>query len=60
LPIGIHAVQDIVEAAAFLADAVLQRHRHRVEEELVGIHRLAAHLVDLAHLHEAAIEIGIE
>ena len=53
-------MQDVVEAAAFLADAVLQRHRQLVEEELVGIDRLAAHLVDLAHLDVAAVEIGIE
>ena len=32
--LGVHAVEDIAEALALLADAVLDRHRHVVEEEL--------------------------
>jgi hypothetical protein len=40
----------------FLADAILQRHRQAVEEELVGVDRLAAHLVDDARLHVFAVE----
>src|SRR5262249_57553625 len=56
----IDAVQDVVEATAFLADAILQRHRQRVEKELVGVDRLAAHLVDLAHLDVAPPEVGVD
>ena len=46
----VHAVQDVLEALALLADAILQRHRQAVEEQLVGVDRLAAHLVDHARL----------
>ena len=58
--LGIHAVQDVLEAPALLADAVLERHRQAVEEQLVGVDRLAAHLVDDARLHVLAVERGVE
>ena len=48
--LGIQAVQEYAEALAFLADAVFDRHLQAVDEEHVGVHRIAAHLVDLAHL----------
>ena len=58
--LGIHAVQDVFEAAAFLADAVVGRHVQSVDEDLIGIDRVAPHLVDHAHLDMAAIERGVE
>ena len=59
-PFGVQPVQDVFEAAPLLADAVLERHFQPVEEELVRIDRLAAHLLDLAHLDARAIEIRVE
>ena len=38
----------------------VDRHLQAVDEHLVGIDRLASHLLDLAHLDEAAIERGVE
>ncbi len=58
--LGIHPVQDVFEAAAFLADPVLHRNLEILEEQLVGVDRLAAHLLDLARVHALAIEVGIE
>jgi hypothetical protein len=57
---GIHAVQNVFEAAAFLADAILGRHFQTVNEELIGVDGMTAHFVDDAHLDVAAIERGIE
>ena len=34
--LGVHAVQDVLEAAAFLADAVFHRNLQPVDEQLVG------------------------
>ncbi len=56
----IEAVEDVLEAAAFLADAILDRHFQAVDEHLVGVDRFATHLVDLAHFDEAAVERGVE
>ncbi len=53
-------MQDIFEAAAFLAEPVRHRNFKVLEKQLVGIHRLAAHLLDFMHRDAAAIEIGIE
>ena len=58
--LGVHAVQDVFEAPALLADAVGDRHRQLVDEQLVRVDGLAAHLLDLAHLDAAAVEIGVE
>ena len=58
--LGVEAVQQIVEALAFLADAVLERHLQAVDEDLVGVDRLAAHLVDLGDLDLGAVEVGVE
>ena len=57
---GIKPVQDVFEAAALFADAVRGRHFQAVDEQRVRIDRLAAHLFDLAHLDEAAVERGVE
>src|SRR6185312_16686777 len=56
----IHAVQDLLEALAFLADEIGARHLETVDEKHVRIDRLAAHLGDLAHFDGGAIEGGIE
>src|SRR5688572_15894026 len=56
----IHAVQDVLETLAFLADAIGLGHRQRVEEHLVRVDRVAAHLLDLAHLDVLAVEVRIE
>ena len=58
--LGIHAVQDVLEALALLADAIGLGHRQRVEEHLVRVDRVPAHLLDLAHLDVLAVEVGIE
>ena len=47
-PLRVQPVQQIVEALAFLADPVLLRHRQAVEEDLVRIDRVAAHLGNLS------------
>src|SRR5688572_6156438 len=57
---GIHAVQDVFEAAALLADAVGGRRAQPVDEELVGVDAAASHLVDRAHLDPGAVEVGVE
>ncbi len=58
--LGIHAVQNVFEAAAFVADAVGGRHLQSVDEHLVRIDRFAPHFRNLARFHEVAVEIGIE
>ena len=57
---GIHAVQDVFEAAALLAEAIFDRNFKILEEQFVGIDGLAAHLLDFMNGDAAAIEIGIE
>ena len=58
--LGIEAVQEIAEALAFLADAVFQRNLEPVDEHLVGVDRLAAHLLDLGDFDFRAVEVGVE
>ena len=58
--LGVHAVQDVLEALAFFSNAVCSRHRHAIEEHLVRVDRLAAHLLDLSHLDPTAIEVGVK
>jgi len=53
-------VQDVLEAAAFLAEAILNRDFKVLDEQFVGVDRLAAHLLDLMHRDPVAIEIGVE
>ena len=56
----VHTVQNIFEAAAFLAKAILDRDFKIFHEQFVGVDSLAAHLLDLMNGDAAAIEIGIE
>ena len=56
----IHAVQDVFETAAFLAEAILDRNFKILEEQFVGVDGLAAHLLDLVHRDALAVEIGVE
>ena len=49
----IHPVQDVLETAALFADAVFDRYAQSVDEQLIRIDGLAAHLFDLAHLDKA-------
>ena len=58
--LGVHAVQDVLEALVFFADAVLGGHLQAVDEELVGVDALAAHLLDFAHLDLATVQVGVE
>src|SRR5215475_14962797 len=59
-PLRIHAVQNELEASALLADAVLDRHRQAVDEKLVGVDRLASHLLNFAYVDVAPVEVGVE
>src|SRR6185312_9796871 len=45
----IHAVQDVFETATLFAKTILDRYLEILEEQFVGIDRLAAHLLDLVH-----------
>ena len=56
----IHAVQNVFEAAAFLAEAIVKRNFKVLDEEFVGIDGLAAHLFDFMHDDAAAVEVGIK
>ena len=53
-------MQDVFEAAAFLAEAILDRDFEILEEQFVGIDGLAAHLLDLVHGDALLVEIGVE
>ena len=53
-------MQDVFEALALLADAVGDRHRQRVDEQLVGVDGAAAHLRDFADIDVAPVEVGVE
>ncbi|MEA3220786.1 MAG: hypothetical protein OZX49_01901 [Immundisolibacter sp.] len=56
----IQAVQQVTKALAFLADAVLHGDFQAVDEHLVRVHALAAHFLDLAHLHPGAVQVAVE
>ncbi len=56
----IHAMQNIFEAAAFLAKAILEQDFKVLDEQFVGVDSLTAHLLDLMNGDPAAIKIGIE
>ncbi|MNJ45829.1 hypothetical protein D3C77_409410 [compost metagenome] len=58
--LGVHAVEDVLEALALLANAVGHRYPQAIDEHLVGVDGLAAHLVDLMHVDAAAVEVGVE
>src|ERR1700737_2479661 len=53
----VHAVQDILKTAAFLAETIFQGNFKILDEELVGIDRFAAHLLDLMNGDAAAVEV---
>ena len=53
-------MQNVFEAATFLAEAICNRNFKILNEELVGIDGLAAHLFDFMDGDAAAIEIRIE
>ena len=58
--LGVEAVQDVAEALAFFADAVLIGDEQAVDEDRVRVDRLAAHLRDAVHVDLAAVEVGVE
>ena len=55
-PLGIHAVDDVPEALALLADQVLGRHLEVVEEHLAGV--VVDHGIDLLDLDAAALGLA--
>ncbi len=57
---GGYAVQDIFESAPFLAEAIFDRYLEIGDEQFVGVHRLAAHLMNRMHGDAAAVEVRIE
>ena len=58
--LGVEAIEDVAEAPPLLADAVGLGHEQPVDEDGVGVDRLAAHLGDLAHLDLGAVEVGVK
>src|SRR5437870_2708878 len=54
--LGVERVEEMVEAAADLADDVRRRNLQPVDEDLVGVDGRAAELLDLAHGDLRAIE----
>src|SRR5690606_20969517 len=59
-PLRIEAVEQVVEALALFADQVFLLDLQPVDEELVRVHGLAAHLRDAADLDLVPVEVGIE
>src|SRR5262249_442055 len=57
---GIHAVKNVFEAAALLAETVFEWDFKIFKKQFVGIDGLAAHLLDIMDGNPAAVEIGIE
>ena len=53
-------MQDVFKAAPLLADAILHRNLEILEEQFVGVDRLAAHLLDLVHGDPRAVEVGVK
>src|SRR3546814_21046330 len=58
--LGIEAVQDNLEALAFLADAVCVGNEQVFDEQHVRIDRVTTHLVNQPHFDLAAVEVGVE
>src|SRR4029077_6088364 len=58
--LGVHAMENVFEAPALLADAVRGRNAKAIEENLILIPRLAPHLLDLADLDARSIDGGVE
>src|SRR4029079_14250357 len=59
-PLRIHAVEDVFEPPALLADAIPSRDTKTIEKHLIGVDRLAAHFLDLADLDMRAVDGGVE
>ena len=53
-------MQDVFESAAFLTEAIVHRYFKILDEEFVGVDRLAAHLFDFMHSNAVAVEIGVK
>ena len=53
-------MQDVFKAAALVTDAVFERNFEAINKQLVGIHRLAPELFDLAHFYLAAVQVGVK
>ena len=53
-------MQDVGEALAFFADAVGLWNEQAVDEDRVGVHRVAAHLRDAVHVDLATVQVGVE
>ena len=62
IPGMVEAIEQRVlrEAAPFLADPILFRDLHAVEEDLVRIDGVPAHLVDQPDLRATPVEFGVE
>src|SRR5438552_18041806 len=58
--LGIEAVQNIGKALALLADPVGVRDKEPVDEDGIGIDRLAAHFRNSMHLDLRPLEVGVE
>ena len=58
--LGIQTVEDVAETLAFLADPVVLGDEQAIDEDGVGIDRVAAHFADAAHLDLFAVEVGVE
>src|ERR1700730_2551816 len=58
--LGIETVEDILEAAPFLADPIGIRDHEPVDEKLVAVDSLATHLFYFAHFYKPAIQLGIK
>ena len=57
---GLRLCEDVAEALALLADAVLVGDEQAVDEDRVRIDRLAAHLGDPVDVDLRAVEVGVE
>ena len=58
--LGIEAVQDVGKALALLADPVGLRNEQAVDEDGIGIDRLAAHLRNAMNIDLGPVEVGVE
>src|SRR5258707_11633087 len=58
--LGIEAVQDIRKPLALLADPIGIRNEKTINEDGIGIDRLAAHFRNSMDINLRSIEIGIE
>jgi hypothetical protein len=59
-PLRVHAVQDVLEAPPFFADAVRLGNLEIIEEGLVRIDGLASHFLYLGDSDAVAVEARVE